>query len=165
MRAISRLASGAYKDTLNGHFLKFPQQPIVLRLQPGRSFWHGQWLHDNQKCGCKNPCGNQIPFFDLAKSVPYLTQTEITRFSNQTSSRKKYSTNIPSIEHPASNQSGNDTRTRNRTLDQVVYHLQADIRRKRRIHKAEIHNAIELVEEGSYLRKIQIHNFIQLHGI
>lgn len=41
-----------------------------------------------------------------------------------------------------------DVKSRVRSFDQVVYRLQADIRRKRRIHKAEIHNAVELYEAG-----------------
>lgn len=35
-----------------------------------------------------------------------------------------------------------------RTLDQVVYQLQANIRRRRRIHKADINQAVDLIEQG-----------------
>ncbi|CAL8101565.1 unnamed protein product [Orchesella dallaii] len=52
---------------------------------------------------------------------------------------------LPDANFPVPNSGGKKPRT----LDQVIYHMQADIRRKRRVHKAEMNNAVELIEKGS----------------
>ncbi|ODN00722.1 Leucine-rich PPR motif-containing protein, mitochondrial [Orchesella cincta] len=100
--------------------------------------------------------GRDVREFSVLKITP------LTTFSCQEiqtpngiigGARRDFSDSIASEEErlPNNNGSANSPTPgrKPRTLDEVIYHMQADIRRRRRVHKAEIHNAVELIEKGS----------------
>lgn len=94
-------------------------------------------------CGCKLSESLYLNKTGFSLNPPFLSNYTFLR-----TPIRQFSVSSLTFDEASSFSNGTGTKPRTRTIDQVVYHLQADIRRRRRIHKADIHNAVELVEKG-----------------